>query len=102
MRSNIGYFDTDCGIITLALAVTLFFIHFGIDTTKKRYLYIFQWHGSLPFVLVVVGPGTKCGQPFSLYTALGDSPCPFLSPVQEKKALSFLAFSCSYFWSFWW
>jgi len=40
MRSNIGRFDTDCLIITLAVAPALLFLYFGTNTTARRYLYL--------------------------------------------------------------
>jgi len=40
MRSNIGRFDTDCLVVTLAVAPALLFLHFGTKTTARRYLYL--------------------------------------------------------------
>jgi len=38
-RSNIGRFDTDCMNVFWALSACYVFLHFGINSTRKRYLY---------------------------------------------------------------
>lgn len=39
-RSNIGRFDTDCMNVTWVISAAYFFLRFGIEETKKRYLYL--------------------------------------------------------------
>lgn len=39
-RSNVGWFDTDCLNVTLALSVTYLFLRFGMISTMRRYLYL--------------------------------------------------------------
>lgn len=38
-RSNLGRFDTDCMNVTWALSAAFLFLRFGIEKTKKRYIY---------------------------------------------------------------
>ena len=39
LRSNIGRFDTDCLNVIFTVTAALFFLYFGIDKSRRRYLY---------------------------------------------------------------
>lgn len=41
VRTSVGWFDTDCLNVTLSLTVTYFFLRFGLEESRRRYLFFF-------------------------------------------------------------
>jgi asparagine N-glycosylation enzyme membrane subunit Stt3 len=63
-RSSLGWFDTDCMNVTWAAGAAYCFLRFGVEVSRKRYLYFFSgiaiyllflwWWDSTPQVTTVV------------------------------------------------